>query len=322
MREYIIGPNDAGQRMDKYLFKLLKNAGSGLIFKQLRNKNIVLNGKKAAGNEILKENDSIKVFMADDTIDKFTRSDNNPRAGVLANTAGKLNIIYENSHIILADKPAGILSQKAKPSDVSMNEYLNDYYDSKYIKSQSTFRPAFCNRLDRNTSGLMVGGMSLKGLQKMSEIIKNRSLQKYYLAIALGKLEGKDGLKGYLYKDENTNKVMIKDREFPGASPIHTEYESIAYHNGLTLLKIHLITGKTHQIRAHMAYMGHPLLGDGKYGNRDANIKYNARIQMLHSHEVIFPEMEEDFSDISGKCFKTDFPENFSLYFPDSSNLL
>lgn len=312
MREFVIGPNDANQRFDKYLFKLLKNAGTGLVFKQLRNKNIVLNGKKSKGNELLYEKDVVRIFMSDDTIDKFMgKSMDKP----VTNAADRLNVIYEDDNIILADKPVGVLSQKSGAADVSMNEYILAHWEVLGHKQEQTFKPAFCNRLDRNTSGLMVGGMSLKGLQKMSEIIKDRSIQKYYLAIVSGRLTGAGTLKGYLYKNESNNQVIIKDEEFEGAMPIHTEYQSIACKDDLTLVRVHLITGKTHQIRAHLAHLGYPILGDPKYGNQDTNKKYNAGRQMLHSYEVVFPEMTGDFAMLSKKSFKTEYPGAYEKYF-------
>lgn len=310
MREFVIGSNDANQRLDKFLFKLLKNAGTGLVFKQLRNKNIVLNGKKSKGNELLSEKDVVRIFMADETLDKFMGVDNS-----LVNITDRLNVIYEDDNIILADKPVGVLSQKSGAGDISMNEYIQAHWTAKGHKHEHTFKPAFCNRLDRNTSGLMIGGMSLKGLQKMSEIIKNRSIQKYYLTIVTGRLLGSQTLKGYLYKDERNNQVVIKNEEFDSATEIHTEYESIACKDDLTLLRVHLITGKTHQIRAHLAHLGYPVLGDPKYGNKAINEKYNAKRQMLHSYEVIFPEMSDDFSELSNKSFKTEYPGAYEKYF-------
>lgn len=203
MKEYIIGKNEAGQRFDKYIFKLLKNAGTGLIFKQLRNKNIVLNGKKAKGNEILKENDSVRVFMSDDTINKFTGGPLH-----ISKTGFRLDVIYEDDDILLASKPVGVLSQKSSDKDISMNEYLIEYLtDNGFGKENlATFKPSFCNRLDRNTSGLMIAGKSLRGLQKMSEIIKDRSIHKFYLTIVKGIVDKKSVIKGYLRKDEKTIK--------------------------------------------------------------------------------------------------------------------
>ena len=312
MKEFIIGPNDAGQRFDKYLFKLLKNAGSGLIFKQLRNKNIVLNNHKSKGNEILNENDVVKVFMSDDTIAKFmgmdSASNNIPW--------DKLNIIYVDDNVILADKPAGTLSQKAKPDDVSMNEYLTAYWEKVRSGNEATFRPAFCNRLDRNTSGLMIGGMSLKGLQMMSEIIKNRTVDKYYLAIVKGRIVDNKVLKGYLYKDEKNNEVIIKDYEFNNSSEIHTEYSPVWVKDNMSLIMVRLITGKTHQIRAHLSHIGHPILGDSKYGEVGFNKQNNAKYQLLHSYKVVFPALSGELSNISLKSFCTDYPQSFQKYFP------
>lgn len=314
MKEYTITKNEAGQRFDKYLVKLFCNAGSGLLFKQLRNKNITLNGNKAKGNEILKEQDLIRVFMSDETITKFTAREEE----AAIKDGFRLKIVYEDEHIILADKPAGVLSQKALETDVSMNEYLVDYLRrTKKLNTKELFRPAFCNRLDRNTSGLMIGGKSLKGLQTMSALLKDRSLGKYYLAIVLGTVEKGTSLHGYISKDESANKVRISQTQEEHMDEIATDYVPLAHTDGLTLLKVHLITGKTHQIRAHLAFMGHPILGDGKYGDKNANTKYGLRQQMLHSYEVVFPVMEEEFLPISGKKFKTQYPENFKKFFQE-----
>ncbi len=312
MKEFTINVNEAGQRIDKYLAKLLPNAEKGLLFKQLRNKNIVLNAAKAKGSEILNKGDVVKVFMADDTIEKFMGSD----IAELADDGFKLKIIYKDKNIILADKPVGVLSQKSNPTDITMNEYLVDYMcHHGFNRSElKTFKPAFCNRLDRNTSGLMIGGVSLKGLQKMSEIIKDRSVSKYYLALVCGDVGQPAAIHGYLHKDSRTNKVVVSAVELEDSDEIHTEYEPLAHQGAVTLLKVKLITGKTHQIRAHLAAIGHPVLGDPKYGDREINRKLNARRQLLHSYEVVFPEMEGDFANISGRTFHTDIPKEFGRY--------
>lgn len=314
MKEYIINSNEAGQRFDKYLFKLLKNAPKSLLFKQLRNKNIVLNGRKATGSELLKEQDIIKIFMADDTIEKFTASEIS-----IPDNLTELKIIYEDEHILLADKPLGVLSQKSEQKDISMNEYLIFHLLKGGMQREGlkTFRPAFCNRLDRNTSGLMIAGKSLAGLQKMSAIIKDRALEKYYLAVVCGEVKEKAAVSAYLLKNEKTNSVEVRKHDFEGVDRIITEYIPLEYKEGLTLLRVKLVTGKTHQIRAHLAYTGYPILGDNKYGNIEANRKYHTKSQLLHSYEVVFPQMDEPFSYLSGKSFKTDIPKNIKKLFPD-----
>ena len=319
MREFTIGKNEAGQRFDKYLFKLLKNAGGGLLYKQLRNKNITLNGHKAKGSEILSENDTVKVFMADDTIDKFMGETVIRKT----DTGFRLSVIYEDDNVIICDKPQGILSQKAKPDDLSMNEYLIEYMLQNGLSrdSLSTFKPAFVNRLDTNTSGLVIAGKSLAGLQEMSRLIRERLVEKYYLAIVCGRMTESTTLKGYLIKDEKSNTVTIHDEPTKDAVFIHTGYEVLRAGDDFSLLKVHLITGKTHQIRAHLAHLGHPILGDGKYGDAGLNRKYHEKYQLLHSFELIFPKLSGDFAVLSEKVITSPYPKRFAKYFlPEDIN--
>ena len=286
MKETIIKENESGQRLDKYLKKYLPQAPGSFIYKMLRKKNITLNGKKAAGQEKLNTGDSIKFFLADD-------------------------------NILLINKPAGMLSQKAKKEDVSLVEYVIGYLLSNGSVTKEellTFHPGICNRLDRNTSGMVVAGKSLAGLQIMGEAFKERTLAKYYLCLVKGCIKETSHIRGYLKKDEKTNKVMISRKMSEGAAAIETEYEPVAYQKELTLLKVHLITGRTHQIRAHLASIGHPLMGDYKYGNISWNHQYETygvKTQMLHSYELHFPQMPKPLENLSKNVFQARVPGKF-----------
>lgn len=316
MRKFIIGKINDGQRLDRYLLKLFKNAPGGIIYKQIRNRNITLNGRKAKETEILHENDELSVFMSDETIDTFMGSIKSQ--AVTDNE--KFRVVYEDDNVIIADKPQGILSQKATENDISMNEYLVDYMLKNGMdrRTLSVFRPAFCNRLDRNTGGLMIGGKTLAGLRKMSEIIKDRTVRKFYLAIVKGKISEKKHTEGYLYKDEIHNRVTVSAAEMPDSQLIITEYEPVSYKEGMTLLKVELFTGKTHQIRAQLASEGHPVLGDSKYGDRTFNRNHNAVMQFLHAYELVFPDMDGELSSLSGKTVRTEYPEKFKRFFKET----
>jgi 23S rRNA pseudouridine955/2504/2580 synthase len=212
-----------------------------------------------------------------------------------------------------------MLSQKAKDTDESLVEYLIDYLlTSGQLSTEQlrSFRPSICNRLDRNTSGLVVAGKSLPGLQIMAEVFKDRSIHKYYKCAVKGKLEGKQTINGYLKKDEKLNQVVIYKEEKPDSVPIITEYEPLDYQEGYTLLKVTLITGRTHQIRAHLASIGHPIVGDYKYGdpavNEEAKRRWHIQSQMLHSHQVVFPQLPEPLAYLSGKSYVAPLPSSFS----------
>ena len=317
MRMLTVSKNEAGQRLDKLLAKYLNLAGKSFIYKMMRKKNITLNGKKCDGSEHLTEGDEIKLFLAEETIEKFSE------VKIQKVQKKKLDIVYEDEHILLINKPSGMLSQKAKETDESLVEYLIDYLlDSGKLKKEdlACFRPSVCNRLDRNTSGIVLCGKTLAGSQALSRIIKDRSVKKYYQTVCKGKILQESTLEGYLYKDERTNTVQV----FPDmaeapedASFIKTIYTPSAVAGEYTLLTVELVTGKTHQIRAHLASTGHPLLGDTKYGdnklNRRMQSEYSLHHQLLHAGRVCFPEEAEGpLAKVSGQTFDAPLPHKFA----------
>lgn len=295
MKEFIIEENEAGQRFDKYLAKLLREAPKSFFYKMLRKKNITLNGKKATGNEKLLKGDTIKLFLSDETFDKFAGSSQAARAYC------ELDIVYEDSDIIIINKPAGMLSQPADDGEPSLVEYLTGYLLKKGDLTEEqlkTFRPSVCNRLDRNTSGMVCAGKSLAGLQFLSRIFHDRTLHKYYICLTKGKIEKPDHIRGYLHKDKKTNKVIVSRQEFKDSLPIETKYRPLGSNGKITLLEVELITGRTHQIRAHLAGIGYPLLGDTKYGDSEFNkqyIRHGVRHQLLHAYRLVIPETDQTF---------------------------
>lgn len=276
----------------------------------MRKKNIVLNGKKCQGNELLVIGDSVKLFFAEETIEKFSTN-------TVQKTKVDLEVIFENEDVIFINKKAGMLSQKAKKNDVSLVEHLITYLlNTGVLKEEDlkTFRPSICNRLDRNTTGLVTAGKSLKGLQVLSKYFKERSLEKYYLTIVFGRVNEPQYLQGYLIKNESTNKVKIVQENIENSEYIETSYKPIKSNGEFTLLEVHLITGKPHQIRAHLQSIGHPILGDTKYGKKEFNLKYKSldiKHQLLHAYKLTFPMERNELSDLSGESFYAPLPKNF-----------
>ncbi|MCM1063721.1 MAG: RluA family pseudouridine synthase [Eubacterium sp.] len=344
MQSTIIGSNQAGQRLDKFLHKYLPNAGTGFLYKMLRKKNITLNGRKAEGSEKLKEGDAVSFFFSQETFEKFS--------GIVAGqdqmpseTAGKglsfseyekayrslkgIQIVYEDEHFLFLNKPAGILTQKAGSEDSSLNEWLVGYLlqkDPGLAADFHTFRPSVCNRLDRNTSGIVLCGKSLAGLQFLSQCLREKKVRKFYHAICVGELREEGRVQGYLFKDEKANKAVISKQYKPqaGSKPsseqkqeyIETGYTFLGIKNGHTYLEVELITGKTHQIRAHLASMGHPLIGDFKYGgdkiNRRWKQEYGLSHQLLHACRVVFPGITSGVGvSLGGREFTAPEPREF-----------
>jgi 23S rRNA pseudouridine955/2504/2580 synthase len=234
-----------------------------------------------------------------------------------------LHIIYEDENILIVNKPSGVLSQKAKPDDISVNEWLIGYMLANNLidnKALATFKPSVCNRLDRNTSGMVACGKSLIGSQYLSRIIKDKSLEKYYYCLVAGEINIDERLSGYLYKDEVKNKVTVfkNEDEVPSdlmADFIDTKFKTVTCANNVTLLEVQLFTGKTHQIRAHLASVGHPIIGDTKYGNEKVNKEYSklgVKHQLLHAHKLVFPTNDSiDFKNTSNMVLECEMPEIF-----------
>lgn len=308
MKAFTIKENEANQRLDKYLRKLLPDAPGSFIYKMLRKKNIVLNAEKATGAEHLKVGDEVTCFLSDETFEKF--------AGSTEETIEELkrvpvqpafSVVYEDDDVLVMNKPAGMLSQKARESDISANEHMIAYLlETKALAEDDlhTFRPSICNRLDRNTSGLLLAGKTLRGLQRLSAELKSRSMAKYYRCLVKGDIAEKKLQKGYLLKDERENAVSIFKNGAPNRKYIETEYDPVERFGDYTLLEIHLITGRSHQIRAHLASLGHPVIGDPKYGDERQNLIFENEVgvnrQLLHAYRVRFTDGNEVIADLPG----------------------
>ncbi len=314
MRELTVGADEAGGRLDKYLQNYMAKAPKSFFYKMFRKKNITCNGKKCEGNERLSEGDVIRLFLSEETIEGFREqavsADRYP--------VTRLDIVYEDSQVLVINKPAGMLSQRAGEKDLSLVEYLTGYLLKKGEltgEQLRSFHPSVCNRLDRNTSGLITAGKTLPALRELSALLKERQVKKYYLCLVDGIIREPQELHGFLRKDERTNQVQVCREAVPEGSEIHTAYEPLSHGRSTTLLKVDLLTGRSHQIRAHLASIGHPVIGDAKYGNSEKNrrfrARYGLRYQLLHAWEMEFPPLSGVLSGFSGRKLFAEPPGQF-----------
>ena len=307
MKELLVSSQMSGQKLDRLLENYLKNAGRNFIYRMLRKKNITLNGKKADGHETLKEGDVIRIWFSDETLEKMS--------GIAADRIEStksdyptvpLNILYEDEHVLIVNKPSGMLSQKARQEDVSLNEYAIGYLiesGALTMDELSMVKPSVCNRLDRNTSGIVCIGKTQTGLRVLSSLFKGRSIHKYYHCLVPGRVDEDMILTGYLKRDRSKNVSEITGSSGGSGAPIETGLHPLEVYTDpsgrvVTLLEVELITGKTHQIRAQLSAISHPLIGDPKYGDRSVNADYRKQFglgaQLLHCAGIVFPTGEED----------------------------
>ena len=319
MKEFHIGPNDAGQRLDRFLAKSVPLLPASLAQKYIRIKRIKLNGARAERDTRLQAGDVLQLYINDEFFDT-PREDN----AFLTVAAPKLSIVYEDENILLVDKRPGIAVHPHDGAEYgrTLIDHIQAYlYQKKEWcpRAEHSFTPALCNRIDRNTGGIVIAAKTAEALRVMNQKIKDREMDKRYLAIVEGTPKQKIGsLKGYLFKDAKKNRVFVTDTPKPGAKSCQTDYKVLASRNGLSLVECKLITGRTHQIRAQFAHAGHPLLGDGKYGKLNKNFDRN--YQALYSYKLTFCFETEagSLENLNGRTYQVENVDFVREYFPDT----
>ena len=320
MKEFTIGANDAGQRLDRFLAKAVPLLPASLAQKYIRIKRIKCNGARVERDTRLQAGDVLQLYINDEFFDK-PREDN----AYLTVAAPKLNIVYEDENILLVDKRPGLAVHPHDGAEYgrTLIDHIQAYLYQKREwspRGENSFTPALCNRIDRNTGGIVIAAKTAEALRVMNQKIKDREIDKRYLAIVEGTPKPPKGaLKGYLFKDAKKNRVFVTDTPQPGSKSCHTNYITLASRNGLSLVECELITGRTHQIRAQFAHAGHPLLGDGKYGKLDK--RFDRNYQALYSYKLTFTFTTEagSLESLNGKSFRVKDVDFVKEYFPDSS---
>ena len=303
MRQLTVNKNDAGQRLDKYLSKRFKTMPKSLMYKYLRTKYIKLNGKKVQPDVFLSKGDVLTFYIRDEFFEEKKSYD-------FLKAGKELSIVYEDDNILLIDKKVGVICHQDNRYDsdclimrVLRYLYEKGEYDPEKDKS---FTPALCNRIDRNTGGIVIAAKNAEALRVMNQKIRDNELHKYYLCVVKGVPKPEHAvLTAYHHKDEATNTVDIADQPKEGYKEIVTEYTVLIPSSDRSVCEILLHTGRTHQIRAHMAHIGHPLLGDEKYGDKRFNAKYHTKRQALYSYklEFAFTSPAGCLENLDGKCF-------------------
>lgn len=298
MKSFVISKNDAGVRVDRFIFKTFDRLPKSLMFKEIRKKNIKVNKKRCTPEQILNEGDLLELYLNDDVLHTKEKHLDFMKA------SNDLDIIYEDSNIILINKKVGVLCHPDGKEYIDnivarLKRYL--YEKGEWSPDGSSFVPSLANRIDRNTGGIVIGAKNSQSLKALNDKIKSREIEKYYLTVVHGKMPKKSELlTAYLTKNEKTNKVTVTDNQTEGSKKIVTKYTVLDYYDDASLLEIELLTGRTHQIRAHLAHIGHPLYGDGKYGKEQGRYR-----QALYSYKLKFNFTDEScLNYLNGREFK------------------
>lgn len=322
MKNIKISDNEQNQRIDKFLNKFFKGANQGFIYKMLRKKNFVLNNKKSTGGEILKAGDVITIFLSDETYERMRIGDEKTfTKGINGLDIGLLDIVYEDEQIIIVNKPINMLSQRDNSNTVSVNDILLNYVigDKNDNSDYRAFTPSICNRLDRNTSGLIIFAKTFVAARYIGDMIKEKRLRKFYLCLVSGKVDDKKKLIGIVNKDKTNNLVSYRNiyecKNIKAESLVSLEYKSLKSNNRFSLLEVELFTGKSHQIRVQLSGNNHPILGDPKYGNVKVNKELGVKTQLLCAYKLVFPKIElSQLSHLSYKSIEIKPPRDFEEF--------
>ena len=319
MKELTVGKNDAGQRLDRFVGKAVPLLPGSLLQKYIRLKRIKLNGKGSKRDTRLNEGDVLSLYINDEFFEKPTERNSYLKVG-----APRLDIVYEDENILLADKKPGVLCHSAGEWDYNTliaNIQAYAYQKGEWRpREENAFAPALCNRIDRNTGGIVIAAKNAEALRIINEKIKEREIEKYYLCVVRGRPKPAEGeLRGYIFKDAAKNRVYVRRKPEPGAKEALTYYRTLASQGGLSLVECRLGTGRTHQIRAQMAAAGTPLLGDGKYGSDRENKKLGEDGQLLYSYrlEFAFKTDAGALNYLNGRSFSVSRVDFAEKYFPD-----
>lgn len=302
MKEIRITNNEEGQRLDRFLKKYLNKANQSFIYKMLRKKNIKLNDLRAEPETVLKKDDLVQLYLSDDTIDKFREKK------TLKQTDIHFKVVYEDDNILIVNKPVGLSTQPDVTSSRNLIDEIKMYLDAKEQNISFTFKPAVCNRLDKNTSGLVIAAKNYDALKQTNKAIRERRIRKFYVAKVHGIIKEDLELKDYLIKNDEKNMVKIVKETTANSKKVVTYAHPLKTENNFTWLEIEIETGRAHQIRAHLSSVGHPVAGDKKYGRKDSE-----KHQILHAYKLILDGYENDLAYLNKMEIKSEINNRFTI---------